>query len=141
MQYMKYDDIYLLSLDRGEEVIQSIKDFCRKQKITLGLIHGIGASNQISVGLFETAAMQYHTMELTGDHEITNLSGNISTKDGNVYLHIHATLVDAKFKATGGHLNSAVISGACELFIQALDGEGNRIYDSELGLNVFQLNK
>ncbi|HBQ85007.1 MAG TPA: DNA-binding protein, partial [Syntrophomonas sp.] len=64
MQYMKYDDIYLLSLDRGEEVIQSIKDFCRKQKITLGLIHGIGASNQISVGLFETAAMQYHTMEL-----------------------------------------------------------------------------
>lgn len=139
MQYKKYDDIYLLSLDRGEEVIQSIQKFCREQKICLGLIHGIGASNQISMGLFETATKQYHSIELTGDHEITNISGNISTKEGNIYLHIHVTLVDSKFIATGGHLNSAVISGACELCIQSVAGEANRIYDSELGLNVFQL--
>ena len=68
--------------------------------------------------------------------EITALIGNVSTKDGELYLHIHATLGDDKGLAHGGHLNEAVVSATCELFIRKLDMVIERKADPKTGINL-----
>jgi len=75
MEYRKFDDKYLVRLDKGEDVVESIKTLCRENKIKLGTVCGIGAVNKAVVGLFETGTKRYHSKELTGDMEITSLTG------------------------------------------------------------------
>ena len=52
------------------------------------------------------------------------------------YLHIHATLGYDKGLAHGGHLNEAVVSATCELFIRKLDMVIERKADPKTGINL-----
>ena len=139
MRDKKTGSVTILRIDRGEEIVGMLKEFCTDQKIALGTVQGIGAVGNAAIGLFETATKQYHTTTLSGDYEITSLLGNITTMDGRPYVHLHATLSDASYHVFGGHLTSAVVSGTCELFITTIDDTLGRRFDPEVGLNVFDL--
>lgn len=139
IRYRNFGNSYVLSIEPGEEVLDSLNKFCLESGVMLGAISGIGACNKAEIGLFELSTQKYHTRILTGDHEITNLSGNISSFNGQLYLHVHITLADSNYNAWGSHLTSAVISGACEIVIQGIDGRVDRKFDDMLGLNLLQL--
>ncbi|MDO9550809.1 MAG: DNA-binding protein [Methanoregula sp.] len=136
MHYKKTGQTFILRIDRGEEIVGTLVQFCTDQKITLGTVQGIGAVGNAVIGLFETKTKEYHTTTLSGDYEITSLLGNITTKESKLYLHLHATLSDASYHAFGGHLTSAVVSGTCELFIHTFDDTLGRRFDADVGLNV-----
>lgn len=136
MKFKKFRNKWVVRIDKGEEVIETLKQFCKENKIKLGSISGIGAADKITVGLFNTKSKQYQSQELTGDYEITNLSGNISTMNGEIYLHLHIGLSDSKYNAYGGHLTSAVISGTGEIIIEEIDGEIEREFNEDVGLNL-----
>lgn len=136
MKFKKFGNKWVIRIDKGEEVIQTIKKVCEDNKIKLGSISGIGAANKVTIGLFDTKAKEYHSQELIGDYEITNLSGNISTMDGEIYLHLHIGLSDSKYNAYGGHLTSAVISGTGEIIIEEINGEIEREFNKKVGLNL-----
>jgi len=138
MIFKKFGNKYILRIDRGEEVVATLKTFCTDQNITLGAVTAIGAANRATIGLFNTETKQYQSMELTGDFEITSVAGNISTMNGEVYLHLHATLSDAQYHTFGGHLNAAFISGTCELIIDVMDGACDREFSSTVGLNLLK---
>ncbi|MBS7526754.1 DNA-binding protein [Fusibacter paucivorans] len=137
MEFKKFNDKYIIRIDRGEEVVASLMAFCKAEHISLGSISGLGATDRVTIGLFNVAEKQYHKETLTGDFEITNLTGNISTKEGEPYLHLHITLGDASFHAFGGHLNECWISGTCELVIDAIDGTVERTFNEGVGLNLY----
>ena len=139
MRSKRTGSIFILRIDRGEEIVSTLKEFCAKEKIALGTVQGIGAVNSAVIGLFLAASKEYHTTTLSGDHEITSLAGNITTMDGQPYLHLHATLSDASFLAFGGHLTSAVVSGTCEIVIRTIDDTVSRTFDADAGLNVLDL--
>lgn len=58
--------------------------------------------------------------------------------NGEVYLHLHATLSDAHYHALGGHLNAAFISGTCELIIDVIEGACDREFSDNVGLNLLK---
>ena len=136
MKFKKFGNKWILRIDKGEEVIQTIKKLCEDNKIKLGSLSGIGATDRATVGLFNTKSKQYQSRELIGDYEITNLSGNISTMNGEIYLHLHIGLSDFKYNSYGGHLTSAVISGTGEIIIEEIEGEIERGFNEEVGLNL-----
>ena len=136
MKFKKFGNKWVVRIDKGEEVIQTIKKVCEDNKIKSGSLSGIGATDRATVGLFNTKSKQYQSRELIGDYEITNLSGNISTMNGEIYLHLHIGLSDSKYNAYGGHLTSAVISGTGEIIIEKIDGEIEREFNKEIGLNL-----
>ena len=138
MEYRRFNDKYVVRLNKGEEIIESLTKLCEENDIKLGRVTGIGATNKVKIGLFNVETKEYHSTELTGDMEITNLSGNISQMDGKVYLHLHITVCDEENKAFGGHLNYAVISATCEMIIDVIDGAVDRKYDEETGLNLIK---
>ncbi|MBF0563898.1 MAG: DNA-binding protein [Nitrospirae bacterium] len=139
MRYVKFGDKYVIRVDRGEEVVETLRNFCGAHGIKAGVITGLGATNKAIVGLFETAAKIYHSTELSGDYEIVQLNGNVSTLDGAPYVHIHAVLSDSRFLCYGGHLNSAIVSATCECTLTAIDGEVPRSFSDEIGLNLYDL--
>lgn len=56
--------------------------------------------------------------------------------NGEIYLHLHIGLFDSKYNIYGGHLTSAIISGTGEIIIEEIDGEIEREFNEEVGLNL-----
>jgi len=138
MQFMQNGDTYIVRLERGEEIHNSLRAFCLQQAITAGWINGIGAVMQAELGYFHRDRKEYSWRQITTDHELTSLLGNISLKEGEIWLHLHATLSDENFQVTAGHLQSGVISVTGEILLHPLPGAVNRQLDPEF--NSFLLN-
>jgi predicted DNA-binding protein with PD1-like motif len=139
MKYKQFGKKIIVRLDKGEELVTSLKTICTTLDIKLGMIMGIGATNRVTVGLFNTTTQTYQSKELTGDHEITSVIGNITSMNAEVYLHLHITLCNDEQKTYGGHLTSAVISATFEGIIDIIDGQITREYHDDLGLNLLNL--
>ena len=141
MEYKRIDDRhYVIRIDKGEEVLDQLKEFCNKEIINAGEFRGIGASDKIEIGLFNTKTKEYKTSIKEGMFEITSLLGNISRKDDDIYLHAHINFSDELLNVYGGHLVKCYISATCELIITVLNGNISREFNDEIGLNLFDLN-
>lgn len=140
MDYKKINNKYIVRLDKDEEVIETLKQFCREQQINLGKLTGLGAINKVIIGTYKTETKKFYSSELIGDYEITSLIGNISKMDGDVYLHAHVNISDVDHKIYGGHLISATISATAEIFIEKIEGRVEKEYDADLGLVFYNFN-
>lgn len=138
MEYKKIKNQYIVRVDKGEEVLTQLMKLCQEEHIELGSIIGIGATNRVTIGLFDPTEKAYHKTTLEGPMEITSLIGNISTKDQEVYLHLHINICNKEMQVFGGHLNECFVSATCELHITVLEGTVNRKFDEEIGLNLYQ---
>lgn len=130
---------HILSLDNHVEIIEALKAFCKEKGITAGQITGLGATNDATFRFLDPATMQYVDKRFAEQMEITNLTGNISAKDGAPYLHVHLTCSRRDYSCVGGHLLKAVINGACELVVDDFTPLAvGRVQDPETGLNMYQ---
>ena len=65
----------------------------------------------------------------------------MTVEDGEYYAHLHMSVGNEKGEVFGGHLNRAVVSATCEMVITVIDGKVDRVYDEEIGLNVFKFDQ
>lgn len=136
MEYRKFDNNYIVRLNRGEEVVDCLKELCKEEDIKLAEITGLGASNLVEIGIFNPGTKEYNTKIFEGMFEITSLVGNATRKDGDVYLHIHINFGDENGIVRGGHLVKSKISATSEIVIRKIDGEVGRKLSEEIGLNL-----
>ena len=130
---------YAVSLDNHVEIMEALTAFCKENEIYAGSISGIGAISEATFRFLDPATKKYVDKTFNEQMEITNLTGNISMKDGKPYLHVHITASRRDYSCIGGHLLSARINGACELFVEDFfDGSLGRRFDEETGLNLYQ---
>ena len=130
---------YVLSLDNHVEIVEALTEFCKENEIYAGSITGIGAVSEATFRFLDPATKKYVDKTFSEQMEITNLTGNISTKDGKPYLHIHITAGRRDYTCIGGHLLSARINGACELIVEDFfDGNIGREFDESIGINLFK---
>ena len=129
---------YILSVDNHEEIAAAVAEFCREKDIRSGIVGGIAAISQATFRFLDPAIKQYVDKTFDEQMEITCLTGNISRKEGEPYLHLHVTASRRDYTCIGGHLLTARVNGACELFVEdySLDGIGRK-YDPETGLNLY----
>lgn len=135
MEYKRFEDRIAVRLDRSDEICGSILKIAEAEHIGLATVSGIGATDDADIGVFDTETKTYCRNPVTGMHEITSLLGNLSTKDGVPYLHLHITVAGEGEKTEGGHLLRCVISLTAEIFITVIAGKAERSYDEALGLN------
>ena len=138
MQYQKAQNAIILRLDPGDELISSIKELAQKEGIKTAIVSGIGAANEVEVGCYAVGEKTYHSTIHEGEMEIIGLAGNLSTMNGEVYLHVHTSLAHENGTVYGGHLNKARISATAEIFIQPIDHVLERQYDDNTGLNILR---
>lgn len=135
-EFRKLDNTYVVRLNKGAEIISAIKDFCTSNNVKVGTIQGIGAINSVTFGFFNPETKQYNEKVFEGPREITSLIGNISTKNGETYLHLHITASGEDYNTIGGHLINATISLTGEIFITPINGTVEREFCKKTGLNL-----
>ena len=133
------DGVYVLSLNNHVEIASALKAFCEEKHILAGNILGLGAISEATFRFLNPATKAYVDKTFQEQMEITNLTGNISEKDGAPYLHLHITASRKDYTCIGGHLLTARINRACELLVEAFPGASiGRYADAETGLNLYK---
>lgn len=135
--FKQLEDTYFLNISNHQELTQALNEFCNAEKIGAGIISGLGAVKEVTLRFFDPATKEYVDKTFTEQMEISNLVGTVSSKDGQVYLHLHITLGRADYTCLSGHLMTATIHGAGEIVIQKKQGVLHRKFDEETGLNLF----
>ena len=138
-QFIQEADHYVLSVDNHVSLMAALARFCEEEHVLSGVIGGLGAINEATFRFLDPATKQYVDKTFSEQMEITNLTGNISEKDGKVYLHLHVTASRRDYSCIGGHLLSAVLNGACELVVKDFHGSTGRRFDPETGLYLYDL--
>ena len=138
MIYKKFNNKYIVRLNVGEDIVESVKKFAQEENIRFGTVTGIGAVNKAKIGLFNTETKEYQSTILEEDMEIISLAGNITEMNGEPYIHLHIALANSEHNVKAGHLNMAVISATGEIIIEAIDGYVDREFDDDIGLNLLK---
>lgn len=138
MEYKRFDNTIVARLDRGEEILTEIEKIAKAESIKLAKVSAIGAVNDFTVGVYDVDKKEYKANSFTGDFELLSLLGNINTMHGEYYCHLHMSVGNEKGEVFGGHLNRAVISVTCEMFIDIIDGTVDREHDDSIGINLFK---
>ena len=137
MEYRRYGNTYMVRIDLGEEIVESLKKLCGDEKILLGRVEAIGAADHAVIGVYDLAKKEYHPETIDEFMEIASLNGSITAMDGKPYIHLHVTLADQRHGIHGGHVLEMRVGATCEMFITVLDGKVNRQKDEGLGINLW----
>lgn len=126
---------FLGRLERGDDILAGLTEFCNQEDIEAGAINAIGAVEKGVLGYYDQQAGEYREVRIEQAMEIVSLTGNISLRDGKIFLHCHLALADREGHSFGGHLLEGNIAFACEFSVQAYVGEPPlRLHDQASGL-------
>ena len=134
MEYRKLGDTIVLCLVRGEDVLASIRAVCNAERVRLAEISALGAADYAEVGVYHLAEKRFLPRTLEGEMEICALTGSVTRRGTELYLHLHGSLADADGNVYGGHVNEIRVSATAEIFIRLLPGEVNRRLAEESGI-------
>jgi len=136
-------------LKKGDDLLESLTLLCSEANVRLGKVQAIGAVSKSAVGFYLQETKEYTTLNYDCHQEIVSLQGNISTKDGEPFVHAHLALSDSHGGLHGGHLMPGTVVFACEYIINEYISETaeikndledqtfSRTYDDETGLHLW----
>ena len=78
MEYRRFDNTIVARIDKGEEILDQVKEIALKEEIKLASIQALGAISQFTAGVFKTEEKKYLANEFEGSFEIVALTGTIS---------------------------------------------------------------
>ncbi len=96
----------------GADLLEELNKLVKVEGVELGALSGIGALRKAAVGIFDLEKREYIVNEFDEEMEICALTGNVSLKEGEPFVHAHLSLSDRQGRAFGGHLMPG-----CEIFV------------------------
>ncbi|HEY6196705.1 MAG TPA: PPC domain-containing DNA-binding protein [Candidatus Eisenbacteria bacterium] len=124
---------WVLRIDAGEELFETLRAFAVEHDVRAGTLSGIGAVGEAELGFFVRESRSYIRRVFRGEHELLSLVGNVSVLEGSPFPHCHLTLAGPDFVAYGGHLFRAVVSVTCEVHVVTSPGAIVRASRPDLG--------
>ena len=101
MEYRKFNHTIVARIDKGEEILEKIKEIALKENIKLANINALGAVGEFTVGVFQTKEKKYYSNSFEGDFEIVSLTGTINTMNNEFYSHLHMSAGNDKGEVFG----------------------------------------
>jgi predicted DNA-binding protein with PD1-like motif len=139
MFFRKIPSGYLVRLEKGEEVIESLSSLAEMEKIPGGFLYGLGAVKDVTLGYFDVANKKYVKKDFNDEYEVTSLVGDVYYLEGKPGVHAHVNLSGADFNLIGGHLFKGIITGTGEFFIHTTDHTLERKSHPQSGLSLLDL--
>ncbi len=151
MRYRILEDVggrrkFVLVLEAGEEVVESITHFATELKVRGASLSGIGALSRAKLGWFNPATKEFRENRIDEQAEVLAITGNIAegvTADehgpaGGVKLHIHIVLGCGDASVRGGHLVAGWVSPTMELIVEEAAAHLTRGLDAATGLVLLE---
>ena len=135
----KHDGYYVIRLEKGEEIISSIRQAYNHKRLKGAFFFGLGVGKDLVLGYFDALKKDYVKKMFEGEYEFTSLSGNISHLNKEVIVHCHVTITDHNFNAFGGHLFQGTVPATCEIVMLPFAHVLKRKRDKNTGLNVLEV--
>lgn len=129
---------WILVLDRGEELIGTVTEFLAEKDIRGGLVTGIGALMNHTLGYYSLEGREYLKRTFEENMELGNLTGTVGFVDGSPFLHAHVTVSGPELIAFTGHLVKGEVAVTAELIVTDFGVELPREEDDDIGLKLFR---
>lgn len=137
MRFTPIDDGYILRLEKGENLLETLMQFLKREGINGGTISGIGSCDKVVLGFYHLESKAYEWRTINEALEIVSLTGNIALVESEPFIHMHGVVSDSAFQTYGGHFKDATVGATCEIVIRPF---GNvrleRNFDEATGLKL-----
>lgn len=132
---------YFIVLERGERVIETLTAFCERQGISGGVLHAIGAVEDVSIGYYDLGEKKYVWEKPEGIFEVASMTGNVALVEGNPFLHVHAVLTSAseEGRVIGAHVQEVTTAVTLEVMLTVFQSSIKRERNETIGLNLCTL--
>jgi predicted DNA-binding protein with PD1-like motif len=139
MHYQRFDHRYQLRFMSGERFVATLLDFCRAEGIGYAALSGLGAVGGVDLAYFNDATREYETHAIAEQLEVIGLTGNITTKDGQPFAHVHATFGGRDLSVRGGHIMEMTVKPNLEIWLTRGTEAVTRLPDEDSGLWLMAL--
>jgi hypothetical protein len=134
----------IVRLDRKDILHERILAVCQERGVRCCAVRGLGAFEEVELVEYDQQKKVYKaTQTFRAAMELLSLQGNVSEKDGQPFLHLHAVVSRERedqvrrIEVLGGHLVRAVVFAA-ELTLDCYDDVRlHRLPDEPTGLGLW----
>ena len=143
MEYRKIGETYYIRMDRGDEIVSTLKNICRQEGILSATYSGIGGCSDVEMQVFIPERGEFETEKVEGPLELVSLMGNVVSDDSNqLFHHTHALFTwpdNGEHKSISGHMKSSTVLYTAEIELRPVTGGViRRQYDPETGTGFWQ---
>lgn len=139
MHYADFSKGYVLKLEPGEELHETILDFVHQKRMPSAFYQGIGSLCNIELGFFSLTKNDYVKHVFEEHHELINACGNISVEGGKHFAHTHVVIGNEKCETFSGHFFKGTVTITAEIFLFHVDIALNRKQDKKLNFKGLEL--
>jgi predicted DNA-binding protein with PD1-like motif len=141
MRFRQEEGGYLIRLESGEEIINTLAKFVLDNNIPGGFFHGLGALDSASIGLYNYATRSYITKVYKNKLDIAVMTGNIAYNDSGdaPVIHCHVTVSDSEQNTRAGHLFEGVVLVTVEIYLRVFQEKLYREKELQDGHHLWRL--
>jgi predicted DNA-binding protein with PD1-like motif len=126
---------FAVIMDKGDEVLSSIKDFAAREHISAAQITAIGAFSDVVLRYFDWDKKHYRDIAVREQVEVASLNGDVArAPDGKPAVHIHLVVGRQDGSAMAGHLGEAHVRPTLEVIVAEQPSYLQKVHDPETGL-------
>jgi predicted DNA-binding protein with PD1-like motif len=138
VDFFRDGDVLFMRFSDGDDLAEGMKQALKSQGVRSGLVLcGVGMlkSPQLT---FYTGGGVYRPIALDEEVELTALNGNVATVDGEVFVHLHATVGKKNGEAMAGHFAGGKVHMTAEVAVRVLTRPMIRVLDERTGLKTLR---
>jgi len=125
-------------LATGSDLVEGITAVAREHDIQAAWVTCLGAIQHASYAFYDQEELHYVDLESDEHHELSGFQGNISMRNGQPFLHAHATISNIRGETVGGHLRPGCTVWVAEVHITELtDVDLQRTHDEITELDLW----
>ncbi len=126
MDYKLIGGTYYVRADKGDEVISSILDVCKREGVRSATFSGIGGCGEAEIQVFDADTGRFATERHEGVLELVSVMGNVVDGGEDVpSWHAHALFSyrdGDEHRIASGHLKSATVRYTAEIEVRPVVG-------------------
>jgi len=108
---------YRVDFGTGDELVSGLTEFAAKNHIVSAHITGIGGLISGTLGWGDPVAGGMKKIDIDKKCELVSLIGNISSRGGHPYVHLHGVVSFSDGSTKGGHVIEARVNPLAEIFV------------------------
>ena len=125
-------------LATGSDLVGEIERICAEEGIQAGEVSLVGAVQHAAFAFYRQEEQRYEELSSDTNRELAGFVGNVSLRDGQPFLHAHATFADVTGATVSGHLLHGTTVWVAEVIIhEGTDVSLVRIHDETTGLALW----
>lgn len=129
----------IVRLKHDADLVQSITELAKNKRIEAASFTAIGALKRVRLGYYDQGSHEYLEIKIDSPCEMASCVGNVSLKEGKLFVHAHVVLSNEEGETKAGHLLEGIVFVA-EVHLRQLEGRKlERRYDEVTGLSLWNM--